>query len=275
MAQRTKFVKPQTRRVVSARVVSNKQISPTFFRITVAGPELEAISPMGFDQWFRMFIPQPGQSALRLPSATSNLWYAQYKLMSKDTRPIVRNYTIREYRHAGNGQFGDAVEIDIDFASHGELGPASAWADTAAVGDEVAFLDEGLIYNPTPDAQWQLLVGDESALPAIVGILRSAPKDLCAEVFIEMPHADDAQAVDVGDGVNIHWLVRADSDARPGALALRTVREAVLPAGPSYTFVGGESDLATGLRRHLVSERKFPKTDISFTGFWRHGHASA
>ncbi|UNN00035.1 siderophore-interacting protein [Rhodococcus opacus] len=274
MAQRSKFVKPQSRRIASARVVAGKQISPNFVRVTIAGEELDSVNPMGFDQWFRMFIPQRGQSTLRLPTSASNLWYAQYKLMSKDTRPVVRNYTIREIRLAGSGTFGDSTEIDIDFASHGDLGPASAWANSAAAGDEVAILDEGLIYNPTPDAEWQLLVGDESALPAIVGILRSAPRDLRAEVFVEIPDVEDAQEASVGDGVNVHWLVREDADARPGVLALDTVKQAELPTGPSYTFVAGESELTTALRRHLVNERRIPKSDISFTGYWRHGHAA-
>ncbi|MDJ0113960.1 siderophore-interacting protein, partial [Rhodococcus erythropolis] len=101
---------------------------------------------------------------------------------SKDTRPVVRNYTIRAYRAAGTGLFGETTEIDIDFAYHGDIGPASAWADTASTGDNVALLDEGCIYNPTPEAKWQLLVGDESALPAIIGILETAPADLRAEV---------------------------------------------------------------------------------------------
>ncbi|MFZ2178905.1 MAG: siderophore-interacting protein [Rhodococcus sp. (in: high G+C Gram-positive bacteria)] len=274
MAQRNKFVKPRSRRIATARVVAGKQISPNFVRVTIAGDELGSVTPMGYDQWFRMFIPQPGQTVLRLPSTSSNLWFAQLKLMAKDTRPIARSYTIRDYRAAGAGSFGDTTEIDIDFASHGDPGPASAWAHIASPGDPVAVLDEGLIYNPTPGAEWQLLVGDESALPAIAGILHSSPADLRAEVFIEVADADDAQEISVGEDVNVHWLVREDAAAKPGALALDTVLGADLPAGPSYTFVAGESALPTALRRHLVNERHVPKSDIAFTGYWRHGHAA-
>ncbi|MFF1945601.1 siderophore-interacting protein [Rhodococcus qingshengii] len=274
MAKRAKFVKPASRSIVSAQVVANKRISPSFIRVTIAGEELSTIAPMGADQWFRMFIPQVGQSELRLPSAASNLWYAQYLLMSKDTRPVVRNYTIRAYRAAGSGLFGETTEIDIDFAYHGDIGPASAWADTASAGNEVALLDEGCIYNPTPEAKWQLLVGDESALPAIIGILESAPADLRAEVFVEIPNIEDKQDIPELANVNVHWLVREDEHATPGVLTLETVRAAELPEGPSYTFVAGEQALTTGLRRHLVNDRKFAKTDITFTGFWRHGHSA-
>lgn len=274
MAKRSKFVKPVSRSITSAEVVANKRISPTFIRITIAGEELGTITPMGADHWFRLFIPQAGQSELRLPSAANNLWYAQYLVMSKDTRPVVRNYTIREYRPAGSGFFGDTAEIDIDFAFHGDIGPASAWADAASSGDKVALLDEGCIYNPTPDCTWQLLVGDESALPAIAGILETADADLRAEVFIEIPNTEDKQDLPQLAHVNVHWIIREDTDTKPGTLALEAVRVAELPPGPSYTFVAGEQALTTGLRRHLVNDRKFPKTDITFTGFWRDGHAA-
>ncbi|MFD4180551.1 siderophore-interacting protein [Rhodococcus sp. NPDC058514] len=269
MAKRSKFIKPEHREFIRARVLGSKQISPNFVRVTVGGEELAGFTPMGFDHWFRMFFPQAGQSELRLPSATSMLWYAQFLAIPKATRPEQRNYTVRAFRRAEDSLFGmDVPELDIDFASHGG-GAASDWANSVSPGDEMALLDEGLIYNPTPEAQWQLIVGDESALPAIVGILGSAPAYLRAEVFVEIAHPDDAQDVAIPAGVNLQWLVRTDPTARPGALALETVQRAELPSGPSYSFLAGESELATGLRRHLVNERKFPKSDISFTGYWR------
>lgn len=284
MAKRSKFVKPVSRSITTAEVVANKRISPTFIRITIAGKELSAITPMGADHWFRLFIPQTGQSELHLPSAADDQWYPQYLLIAEEVRPLVRNYTIREYRAAGSGVFGETTEIDIDFAYHGDLGPASAWADTASAGDKVALLDEGCIYNPTADFTWQLLVGDESALPAIVGILETADPELQAEVFIEIPHAQDKQDLRNLSNVNVHWLVRDnaraepgkdDSQAKPGKLALESVRGATLPAGPSYTYVAGEQELTTALRRHLVNDRAFPKSDITFTGYWRHGQAAS
>ncbi|CAM2839746.1 siderophore-interacting protein [Prescottella defluvii] len=273
MAKRSKFVKPDHRAVVSAHVLGAKQVSPSFIRVTIGGPDLAGFTPMGFDQWFRIFIPDTGQTEFKLPSSAGSLWYAQFKLIPKDSRPILRNYTVREFRPTG-GAFGDGPELDIDFASHGDLGPASAWANTCSAGDPLGLLDEGLIYNPTPDARWHLLVGDESALPAIVGILRSAEPGARIRAYIEIPHAEDKQDVPVRDDLEVHWLVREEAEARPGELALATLRAADLPDGPLYAFVAGESELATGARRHLVADRHVPKTDIAFTGYWRHGHAA-
>ncbi|EOM76500.1 siderophore-interacting protein [Rhodococcus rhodnii] len=269
---RSKYVKPQSRQISRARVVANDRIGPHFVRVTVAGPELATIAPLGYDQWFRMFFPAEGQDRLELPTATSNLWYAQYKLMGKATRPHVRNYTIRELRTAGTGHFGSDPEIEIDFADHGDIGPASSWARSAAVGDEIALLDEGLVFNPVEGTQWHLLVGDESALPAIEGILRSLPGDAVGRAFVEIPHDDDRRDLRELPNVPVTWTVRSGGEP-VGAAVQRAVEAADLPSGRAYTFVAGESGMATGVRRHLVGDRGFAKTDISFTGFWREGKA--
>ena len=72
-------------------------------------------------------------------------------------------------------------------APGGSTAPGAAWALTARPGDEVAFVDGGCTYAPTPAATWQLLVGDESALPAILAILERSSCTLPAEVFLEVP----------------------------------------------------------------------------------------
>ncbi len=255
--------KPQERRFLTAQVVASKELSPNFVRVTIGGESLRDFTPMGFDQWFRLFLPT--EKGLRLPTWTNGAWFAQYMLMPKDIRPIGRNYTVRAHREAG--LFSDGPEIDIDFALHadesGNLGVASAWAKAAAPGAELGILDEGVTYQPTPGAEWQLLVGDETALPAIMGILGSAPRDLRAAVYIEIPHADDAQLMDAPAGAEIHWLVRNENRA------LDTVRAATLPSGPGYAFVAGGQKLAAGVRRHLVGDRKMPKDSVTFTGYWR------
>ncbi|MDG3009878.1 siderophore-interacting protein [Rhodococcus sp. D2-41] len=264
MAKRTK---PQHREIRTLRVLGSKRISPNVLRITAGGAGLEGFTAMGYDQWFRMFLPRPGQADLKLPTATSNLWYAQYLMTGKESRPTVRNYTIREFRAVGV----TGPEFDIDFVIHDGGTPASDWATAAAPGDEFAILDEGLIYEPGLAKGFQLLVGDESALPAIAGVLASAPQDMGGEVFIEIPHEDDRQDLGEPEGVTVHWLPRANAHDHPGPLVLETVKAAKLPETLGYAYVAGESELATGLRRHLVGERGMNKQAVSFTGYWRFG----
>lgn len=255
---RSKYRKPEQRRFLTCQFVARRQVGPNTVRVTIGGPDLRDFTPMGFDQWFRLFLPNGG--TLRLPTVTNGLWAAQYMMMGKSTRPIGRNYTVRAHRP-------DPAEIDIDFAVHttagGELGPATAWATSAGPGSELAVFDEGITYQPPVEDGWQLLVGDHTALPAVLSILRDAPRDLRAEVFLEIPDARDAQEVDAPDGANIHWLVPN------GTGALDALRGASFPDLPGYAFLAGGQALVTGARRHLVGERAMAKERVTFTGYWR------
>ena len=268
MAKDGKFRKPERREFLVAQVRARKEISPHFVRVTIGGPALASFRPMGHDHWFRLFLPTA--KGLRLPRRTSGLWMAEYFLMPKDTRPVGRNYTVRHHR--SQGMYGEGAEIDIDFALHedagGTLGPASAWARDAAPGDELGIYDEGITFLPPAGAQWHLLAGDESALPAILGILASTAEDIPTEVYVELPHPDDAQPVETRPGTTLHWLTR-EKGAPVGETVLAALRAARLPAAPGYAWTAGGQKLATGVRRHLVTDRGFAKDAVTFTGYWR------
>ncbi|MFE5283502.1 siderophore-interacting protein [Nocardia sp. NPDC056611] len=271
MAKRSKHVKPEHREILTAEVLASKRISPHFVRVTLGGPGLTGFTAMGFDQWFRLFMP--GRDGdLRLPTSASNLgWYAQYLMMGKEHRPLARNYTVRDYRAAGFGEYGSTAEIDIDFAIHGDDTPASAWANTVTPGCKAGLLDEGITYQAPDHCEWTLLVGDESALPGIAGVLRSLPREAKGAAYIEIPSAEDKQELGEPAGVTVNWLVRTDAHGEVGVLAAEAVRQAEIPGAGVYAFVAGEQKLAAGVRRHLAQERAIPKADITFTGYWRVG----
>ncbi|MEU0545221.1 siderophore-interacting protein [Nocardia sp. NPDC005978] len=274
MAKRTKHLKPEHREILTAEVLASKRVSPNFVRVTLGGDGLASFTAMGYDQWFRLFMPGRDGS-LSLPTSASTLgWYAQYLMMGKDHRPLVRNYTVREYRAAGFGEFGSTAELDIDFFSHGDDSPASNWANGAAPGDKVGILDEGATFQLPDGANFALLVGDESAVPGIAGSLRSAPRDLRGAAYLELPDPADAQDLGEPEGVEVHWIIRTDATAEIGATVAAAVRAAELPATGVYAFLAGEQKLVSGLRRFLVQDREIPKADITFTGYWRVGKAA-
>ncbi|CAL9380126.1 Vibriobactin utilization protein ViuB [Nocardiopsis dassonvillei] len=262
-----KIRNPERRAMVRARVVRTERTTPNFVTVTLGGEELADFEFLGLDQCARLFLPRAGQDRLRLPNAAGNGWIARYYLMPSAERPLFRNYTPRRF-DAGRR------ELDIEFALHGEEAPASGWALNAKEGDEVGLFAEGHYYLPPEDADWQLLVGDESAVPALLSIVEAAPRDLRAEVFLEVPESSDIREVEVPGGVNLHWLPRDGGGGVPGELALRTVLAAEPPEGRPYCFVAGERALPTGLRRELVRGRGVPRTHISFIGYWRHGAAA-
>lgn len=255
---------PKARTMITLEVLRRESLTPGFASLTLAGPALQDLVVAGGDQTVRLFFPREGQTALRMPTASSEAWMAQVLLMPKSARPHVRNMTIRRARPTEN-------EIDIEFALHGDS-PMSSWVRRVRPGDRAGIFDMGTTYRPPEHVQWQLLVGDETALPAILAILDQAPPSLTAQVYLEVATGADVRDVVAPPGVRVHWFSRDDTaDERPGAVVLDAVRRAAMPPGRVYAWVAGESRLATSVRRHLVDDRGVPKPDISFAGYWRHG----
>ncbi|WP_350347615.1 siderophore-interacting protein [Agromyces sp. G08B096] len=247
--------------VVTAEVVGARQISPHFVRLTVAGDELAGWRHLGFDQWFRLAVPTSDHTRFDNLSDTYDMaGYLKYLTLPRATRPVIRNYTVREFRP-------EVRELDIDFVVHGDDGVAGPWAQSLPLGASVALIDQGCGFTPA-DADRTLLVGDDTALPAVVGILRDLPRGARGDALVELADLDDRQPVDAPEGVEVHWIVRRPDQA-PGEAALAHLRELPAFEGTLTAFAAGESKLATGTRRHLVNDRGVPKTDVTFCGYWR------
>ncbi|GAA3636444.1 siderophore-interacting protein [Kineosporia mesophila] len=263
---------PAERRMITLEVRSVQPLSDSFVTLTLGGPELKHLHVAGDDQGVRLFFPRPGQPDLRMPTRNSEAWIAELLLWPKASRPWVRNMTVRRVRP-------EQDEIDIEIAVHGDT-PTSTWLRAAQKGSPAGIFDIGLTYQPPPDGCRQLLVGDESALPAIAAILERAPQALTGDAILEVPTTGDVREHLVAPaGVNVQWVVRDDpslppGNVTPGTLALEAVRSANLPAGPCTAWVAGEAKLATGVRRHLVNDRGVPRRDIHFMGYWRVGRSA-
>ncbi|MGJ6967632.1 siderophore-interacting protein [Streptosporangium sp. G11] len=254
--------------MIPLEVRANVRVSPSFNRLTLGGAALAGFTSPGRDHAVRLFFPRTGQARLWLPSLHNDAWMAETLLQPASRRPWVRNYTVRDHRP-------EKQELDIEFALHGDQGPASAWAARARPGDPAGIFEEGYSYLPPDGADRQLLVGDESALPAILSILSTAPAALTGNVFLEVPETADIRSrIESPVGVQVKWLPRDGAGTIPGALALETVRKTPDLGTPSYTWIAGEAKLVTGVRRHLVNERRIEKKDIAFIGYWRHGRSS-
>lgn len=261
---------PADRQFAMAQVRHSEQISPNFVRVTLGG--LDQLEPRGHDHWCRLFFSREGQDALQLPTRTSEIgWYLQYLATPKVRRPWVRAYTVRDVR-PGTG------EADIDFVIHadetGRLGPGAQFALSAAPGDRVGFLDQGIGFTPDHPHDWTLLVGDETALPAVAGICASLPETARGIAIIEIPSAGDRQEFVVPPEVEVRWIHRDEAKVgtdRPGQLALDALKTTVPLDGAVHAHLIGESALATGARRHLVQEWGVPRHNVDFVGYWRHG----
>lgn len=247
--------------LIHAEVVRRERVTPNMVRVTLGGDDLRRFEYRGFDQWFRLALPVTADADLeRMPQKFGIGGYLSYLRIPKGHRPVIRNYTAREFR-------GD--ELDIDFVAHGTEGVAGPWASSAASGDPVAFIDQGCGWLGKP-ADSNLIVADESAMPAALGILRDMPRDAIGHAVIELFDERDRQDVDAPEGMEIHWLTR---EGNPGSAALPKLRELQFTGTP-YAFAVGEQALAAGARRYLVKERAVPKDFVTFSGYWRMGRAA-
>jgi NADPH-dependent ferric siderophore reductase len=256
---------PAPFRFADLRVVRAERLGPSMIRVTFGGAELAEIASGGRDQRVKLFLPHPGQDAPVVPGGAD--WYVAWQAMDPDVRAIMRTYTVRDQRH-------DPAELDIDFALHGEGGPASRWAVRARPGDRVTILgptgpdNGGVDFRPPPEADWALIAGDETALPAVAGILAWLPASTQARVWIEVPHLEDLCELPTAATAEITWLIRVGS---PGRSLLHAVQAADLPDGAPYAWIAGEARAVRELRRHLVDERGFGRAAVTFTGYWRLG----
>ncbi|MGC3953165.1 MAG: siderophore-interacting protein [Propionicimonas sp.] len=175
--------------------------------------------------------------------------------------PARRRYTVRAWRP-------EPRELDIDFVVHGDSGIAGPWAANAQPGDVLVFTGPGGGYRPDPDADWQLMIGDESALPAIAASLEALPEGARAIVRLLCDGPGHELELAGARDHDIRWLHRAaapdDAD-----LLLRATREIEFPPGRPHAFVHGEAEEIRGIRRHLLGERGLTRADMSCSPYWR------
>lgn len=238
------------------QVHRTERITPRMVRVTLGGDELAGFPGDGPDQRIRMFFPADGQGRPALPRGSSGgpVWPPGVP------RPAMRTYTVRRFDPASG-------ELDVDFVLHDGAGPAAAWAQRAAAGDWVGVSDPGGRFRPDPEVDTLLLIGDESALPAIATILAELPAGARAEAFVEVADAAEEQPLSSAAELRTQWLHRGD--AAPGTALTAAVRAAQLPQGRYQAWVSGEASAVRELRDHLLDDRGLDRRQVYATNYWR------
>jgi NADPH-dependent ferric siderophore reductase len=242
-------------------------------RITFGGPDVARFAPVSPDQCVKLFFPRRPGGPIDIPVMPEDgdvgRWYGAYLQMPDEDRPRMRSYTIRAHHP-------DRAEIDIDFVLHGDIdgdghaGPASVWAATAAPGARLGMLGPQVSHLRTPgEHAWKLIVGDETALPAIGALLESLGADERALVFVEVQDAAEEQRLTSAGNVELRWLHRGSLAPGASAALVDAVRGADFPAGAVFAWLAGEASCVRALRRHLVAERGIDRRAVAFTGYWR------
>ncbi|MEW2120845.1 siderophore-interacting protein [Streptomyces sp. NPDC005474] len=254
MAERPERRAPKTH---TAQVVRTERLTPHMQRVVLGGEGLAEFSAgTCTDHYVKLLFPAEG--------VTYPLPFDMQRIRAEFPReqwPVTRTYTVRAWDP-------ELRELTLDFVLHGDEGLAGPWAMRVRPGDTLAFGGPGGAYSPDPDADWHLLAGDESALPAIACALESLPAGTKAYAFVEVAGREEEQKID--SDVEVHWLHRGD---RPlGQALVEAVRALEFPEGRVHAFVHGEAAFVKELRQLLRVEREIPREDLSISGYWRLGH---
>ena len=239
------------------RVTTTEQLTPGMVRVTLGGGDLEHLSmPDATDAYVN--------AAFRPEGATYDEVFDPQAVRDthpKEQQPARRRYTVRAWDP-------ETHLLTIDFVVHGDEGVAGPWAATAAPGDVLVFSGPSGGYRPDPAADWHLLVGDESALPAIAASLEALPPDATAVVRVVCDGPEHEIALPSQADVDVRGCTAAGARRTPRSWSTRSVT-LTFPEGRPFGFVHGEADEIRAVRHHLLHDRGLTRQDLSCSPYWR------
>lgn len=261
------------------QVVRTARITPNLQRITLSGENLLGFPVHSHGMHIKVFVPRAHQQQPQLPQLTAQgiVWPAAHE------RPITRTYSVRQYR-------ADVNELDIEFVmhptsihklastpkaadinkidSHGS--PAASWASNAKPGDWIGIAGPG---GPDPllaPADWQLLAGDMTALPAIAALLENLPDSAQGFALIESDDAQDQIELIHPPGMVICWLERAVDGSEVLLEAIKRIAPP-LNAKSISAFIAGENNAVVTIRDYLRATYGLNKRSLYAVPYWRRG----
>lgn len=236
------------RRLQVLRVVD---LTPRMRRITVGGPELAGFVSLGTDDHVKLFFPQNAEERAALDAFDPSAGKTQGSL------PQMRDYTPRRYDL-------DTLELDLDFVLHGD-GPASTWAAQAKPG-QFLYIGGPRGSMIVPDIfDSYLLIGDETALPAIARRLEGLAPNRRALVVVEVENGAEQQVLQSPAQVHVIWVLR---EGRQDNL-LRTVQQLDMPGGKLYAWVATESKVSRQIRKVLLEDKGLDQDFVKAVGYWK------
>lgn len=222
------------------------ELTPRMRRITLGGAQLQGFVSLGSDDHIKLLFAnnaeeQAAMDALDLPR--------------EGVKPTMREYTPRRIDLVNN-------ELDLDFVLHGD-GPASTWAAQAAPGHTLNIAGpRGSLVVPDIFDNY-LLVGDETAIPAIGRRLEEIPAGRKVIAVIEIEDAQERQPLPSKADVNVIWVERHQQSI------LEVLANRQLPEGTRYTWVALEKALTRQAKALLLEKNGVSEDFLKTAAYWR------
>lgn len=237
-----------------AEVVRTERITPLMARITFTDPSFAVFPSLAYDDHVKIFFPPEGfEPVLPVPGPNGAEWPADAP------RPEGRDYTPRSFDR-------EKRELVIDFVLH-DGGVAAHWAAHARPGDRLGIGGPRASFVVRNDLDFYVLIGDETALPAIGRRIEELPAGAKVVAMIEIADPAERQSFATETDLDLRWVTRST-----GERLLETARAAKWPSGNGYIFIAGEASIASALREHFVGAGHDERL-IKSAGYWRRGEA--
>jgi NADPH-dependent ferric siderophore reductase len=251
-------------------VVRSEKLTSHMVRVVLGGSGFDTFTPSEFtDSYVKLVFVADDVDMAALPRPFTLDSFAE---LPAAKRPVIRTLTVRRADAA-------AREIAIDVVVHGEHGAAGHWAATAEPGQPAYLMGPSGAYSPDPAADWHLLAGDETAIPAISVALEALPANAIGKTFIEIAGPEDEIPLIAPDGVQINWIYRGgradlvgEDRAGDHAPLIEAVKTAAWLPGQVHAFVHGEAQAVMhNLRPYIRKDRAVDAKWASISGYWRRG----
>lgn len=233
-------------------VIKKQLISPSLLSISFAGDTLDDFLSLTFDDHIKLFFPEPGETLPILPKVT-----AEGGLDFSAGRSIMRDFTPRKYSNA-------AKELEIQFVLHGD-GPASTWAQSANVGDLLGIGGPKTSFIMPEDMDWLMLIGDQTAFPAIARCLDELNRDIPITLILKIEAADQKILFERRENLTIVWVVAANDSP----VFAHTVRDYTLPTGQGFVWAAGEASSMQLIHSYLVDTHHMEKGRVRVSNYWK------
>jgi NADPH-dependent ferric siderophore reductase len=221
------------------KVIAKQRLSENMLRLTLEGEDL-AHFPEGFEGGYvKLMIPRYQES------------------------PVPRSFTIRSFDPINK-------QLTLDMVSHGDTSPAARWMNRVSVGDIVNIKGPGACKRLNLNADWFLLAGDMTALPAISVNLELLPEKAKGFAVLEIMSEEDRIQLNAPKGMQLIWVVNPtptemNSSLSDAVMALPWLENQV------SVWVAGEFNTSRTLRQHIRHERQVDRNFTYISCYWKIG----
>jgi NADPH-dependent ferric siderophore reductase len=239
-----------------AVVVGAQDITPQMRRVRLSCADVAPF--VGGDMHVRILVPPKG----RLPVWPGYRSDGRIAWPDGDEALLVRPYTIRTIDI-------ERRELWIDVFQHSAAGvatPGGDFARDAQAGDVVALLGPGS--GSLPKARSLLMIGDESALPAIARIAAEVEAGTEIRAIIEVIDAAEEQPLPSAGRLDIRWLHRrSDRGQQAGQLLTEAKAAIATTSGSTFIWAACEKDDVRAIRS-LLKQRGHDKKNMYVAWYW-------